>query len=85
VSSDLASDGVIFIGNLEIGTVFYWLSVDDEQSTVVAEGCITGTEDLMQRVENSEQVRLQLDDGPTFALVTDGGANGSRWVRLFAL
>ena len=30
----------------------------------------------MQRIE---------DDGPVFAVVTDGGAGGTRWVRLMTL
>jgi hypothetical protein len=85
MSDDLANDGKIFIGGAEAGTVFYWLTMVEEPGPVIAEGCISGSEDFMQTIAASEQVRLQLDDGPTFALVTDGGATGSRWVRLFKL
>jgi hypothetical protein len=85
MSDNLTDHGTIFIGQTEVGKVFYWLSLAEEAGSVVAEGCITGSEDLMQRIEAAEQVRLQFDDGPVFAVVTDGGAGGTRWVRLMTL
>lgn len=85
MSDDLANDGKIFIGDSEVGTVFYWLSISEEPGPLVAEGCISGSEEFMQKIERSEQVKLLLDDGPLFSLVTDGGTSGTRWVRLFRL
>lgn len=85
MTDDLTANGTIFIGSTEVGKVFYWLSLEMAPGPVVAEGCITGSEELMQKVEAAEQVRLQFDDGPIFAVVTDGGAGGTRWVRLMSL
>ena len=85
MGDNLTDKGTIFIGTNEVGQVFYWLSLAEEAGPIVAEGCITGSEDLMQRIERSEQVRLRFDDGPLFALVTDGGTGGTRWVRLMTL
>ncbi|MDB5505348.1 MAG: hypothetical protein JWR89_5250 [Tardiphaga sp.] len=75
----------ILIGADEAGKVFYWLSLAEEAGPVVAEGCITGSEELMQQIEAAEQVRLQFDDGPVFSVATDGGTGGTRWVRLMTL
>jgi outer membrane protein assembly factor BamB len=85
MSDDLANDGTVLIGDTEAGTVFYWLTLVEEPGSTIAEGCISGSEEFMQRIASAEQVKLRLDDGPTFSLVTDGGAGGSRWVRLFKL
>jgi len=85
MTDNLTANGTIFIGATEAGQVFYWLSLAEEPGPVVAEGCITGSEALMQQIEESEQVRLQFDDGPVFGVLTDGGSGGSRWVRIMKL
>lgn len=85
MADNLTDNGTVLIGNTEVGKVFYWVSLEQEPGPVVAEGCITGTEELMLQIEAAEQVRLQFDDGPVFGVVTDGGNNGTRWVRLFKL
>lgn len=82
MTENLTDRGTIYIGAVEAGTVFYWLSLEEEPGPFVAEGCITGSEELMRRIDTAEQVRLRFDDGPVFAIVTDGGKDGSRWVRL---
>jgi hypothetical protein len=85
MTDNLTANGTIFIGSTEVGQVFYWLSMEEEPGPVVAQGCITGSEELMQRIEGAEQVRLQFDDGPVFAVITDGGTGGTRWVRLLSI
>ena len=85
MSGNLTDNGTIFIGAEEAGKVFYWLSLEEEPGPVVAEGCITGSEELMQRIEAAPEARLQFDAGPIFNVVTDGGSGGSRWVRLLKL
>jgi hypothetical protein len=85
VGDNLTDNGTVFIGADEAGRVFYWLSLAEEAGPVVAEGCITGSEELMQQIEAAEQVRLRFNDGPVFAVVTDGGTGGSRWVRLMTM
>ncbi|MDB5657310.1 MAG: hypothetical protein JWQ94_4923 [Tardiphaga sp.] len=85
MSDDLTAQGMIFIGKVGTDRVFYWLTLSDEPGTLVAEGCITGSEDLMRKIEVSEHVVLQFDDGPTFSVTTDGGTGGSRWVKLYTI
>jgi hypothetical protein len=85
MSDDLTAHGMILIGNAETDRVFYWLTLSDGPGTLVAEGCITGSEDLMRKIEVSERVVLQFDDGPSFSVMADGGTGGSRWVRLYLL
>ena len=85
MTDDITDNGTIFIGESEAGKVFYWLTLAEEVGPLVAEGCISGTEEFMERIDKSQQVRLQLENGPAFSMITDGGASGSRWVRLFNL
>lgn len=83
--ADLSDNGFVYIGDAPIGEVFYWLSLDTEPGPVVAEGSISGSEEMMRQIQAAQQVRLVLHDGPVFSLVPDGGSSGTRWVRLFAL
>jgi hypothetical protein len=83
MSSDLTENGTIFIADIEAGSVFYWLTLQDQPGSLVAEGCITGSEELMKRIAQSRQVKLEFAGGAIFSLITDGGAGGTRWVRLF--
>jgi hypothetical protein len=39
----------------------------------------------MLHIAASEQVKLQLYDGPTFALEIEDGASGTRWIWLSKL
>jgi hypothetical protein len=83
MSTDLTENGMIFIADVEAGRVFYWLTLQDQPGALVAEGCITGSEELMKRVEQSCQVKLEFAGGAIFSLITDGGTGGTRWVRIF--
>lgn len=83
MTDDLTNNGTIFIADIETDRVFYWLSMVQDPGPLIAEGCITGSEKLMQAIEAAETVALQLHEGPVFALTTDGGTGGSRWVRLY--
>ena len=85
MTHDITDDGTIFFGDTKVGKVFYWLTLTEEIGPLVAEGCISGSEEFMDRIAKTQQVRLQLENGPIFSLVTDGGATGSRWVRLFKI
>jgi len=85
LSDDLTAHGIIFIENVEMDRVFYWLTLSEESGPLIAEGCITGSENLMRNIEAGERVVLQFDDGPSFSVMTDGGTGGSRWVRLYLL
>jgi hypothetical protein len=85
MSDNLTNDGTVFIDGVQAGTVFYWLTLVEEPGSIIAEGCISASEELMLRIAASEQVKLQLDDGPTFALEIEGGASGTRWIRLSKL
>ncbi|MGM4906874.1 hypothetical protein AB8B21_02565 [Tardiphaga sp. 866_E4_N2_1] len=85
MSDNLTNDGTIFINDVEAGTVFYWLTLVEEPGSVIAEGCISASEEFMLQIAGSERVKLQLDDGPTFALEIEGGASGTRWIRLSKL
>ncbi len=85
MSDNLTNDGIVFIDGVQAGTVFYWLTLVEEPGSVIAEGCISASEEFMLRIAASEQAKLQLDDGPTFGLEIEGGASGTRWIPLFKL
>ena len=61
--------------------VFYSLTISDEPGKVVAEGSISGSEDLLRKVKKAQQATLALEDGPPLALKCVGGRNGVRWVK----
>jgi hypothetical protein len=67
MSTDLNENGTVFIGDLAVGRVFYWLTLQDEPGLFVAEGCITGSEDLMKRIESARQVKLEFEGGAIFS------------------
>jgi hypothetical protein len=82
MTDDVSGSGVVYIGDLPVGDVFYWLTIDSQPGPVVAEGSISGPEALMDRIRSAQQVKLQLDDGPVFPLVPFGTGAGTNWVRL---
>src|SRR5881227_1265758 len=56
--------------------VFYSLTISDEPGKVVAEGSISGSEDLLRKVKKAQQATLALEDGPPLALKCVGGRKG---------
>jgi hypothetical protein len=78
---DLSGDGVIIIDGVEFETVFYWLTMVPIPGPVVAEGSISGSEDVMRKIKRSKAAKLVLVDGPTVMIECLGGKSGVRWVK----
>jgi hypothetical protein len=81
MDDELTGDGMLIFDGESIATVYYWLAVVPEPGTVIAEGSITGSEDLMRRVKKAASAKLALVDGPTVLLKCYGGRGGVRWVK----
>jgi hypothetical protein len=78
----ISGNGTIVLdGNGVEDVVFYWLTISDEPGKVVAEGSISGSEDLLRKVKKAERATLAPEDGPGLALKCFGGRNGVRWVK----
>jgi hypothetical protein len=78
---ELSGDGVLIIDGENVDTVYYWLTVVPKAGPLIAEGSITGTEQLMRRVKKARQVKLALDNGPVLTIRCAGGRMGVRWVQ----
>jgi hypothetical protein len=78
---EISGDGVIVINGQIVETVYYWLTVVPRAGPVIAEGSISGSEDVMKKIKNAKTAKLILVDGPTVALRCHGGKNGTRWVK----
>jgi hypothetical protein len=81
MNDELAGDGMLILDGESIATVYYWLTVVPEPGSVIAEGSITGSEDLMKRIKKASAAKLALVDGPTVTLRCYGGRGGVRWVK----
>jgi hypothetical protein len=53
LTDDLSGDGMIIIDGVETEAVYYWLTVSPEQGPVIAEGSITGSEQLMKQLKTA--------------------------------
>jgi hypothetical protein len=84
-TNELSGDGMIVIDGDEVATVYYWLTVQSEPGDVVAEGSISGPEDVMRRIKQATAAKLTLMNGPSFRLRCQGGKNGTRWVKAMRL
>ncbi len=80
-TDELTGDGLIIIDGLGVGTVYYSMTLSAEAGGLIAEGSITGSEELMSRVTGADRPRLALEDGPVVMLDCAGGDHGIRWVR----
>ncbi len=80
-TDELTGDGLIIIDGRGVGTVYYAMTLSAEIGGVIAEGSISGSEELMCRVTVADRPRLALEDGPVFTLDCSGGDDGIRWVR----
>jgi hypothetical protein len=76
---EISGDGMIVINGRIVETVYYWLTVVPKAGPVIAEGSISGSEDVMKKIKNAKTAKLILVDGPTVALRCHGGKNGTRW------
>jgi hypothetical protein len=81
IPQELSGDGMIIIDGQNVETVYYWLTVVPEAGPVIAEGSISGSEEVMRKIKHAKVAKLTLSDGPTVALQCHGGRNGTRWVR----
>jgi hypothetical protein len=81
MNDELTGDGMLILDGESIATVYYWLTVVPEPGTVIAEGSITGSEDLMKKIKSAAAAKLALVDGPTVILKCYGGRGGVRWVK----
>jgi hypothetical protein len=77
---DLIGEGIVIIdGRNE--KVSYWLTVSPEAGPVLAEGSISGPEQLMRRVGKARKVKLALGDGPVVTLECEGGSGDVQWIK----
>jgi hypothetical protein len=83
--AEITGDGMIVIDDVNVAAVFYWLTVSSGAGPLVAEGSISGSEEVMRQVKKAKYPKLKLTDGPTVILRCQGGSNGSRWVKAFRL
>jgi hypothetical protein len=78
---ELTGNGTIILDGESIATVYYWLTVLPVSGPVIAEGSISGSEDVMRKIKKATAAQLVLVDGPTFTLRCHGGRSGVRWVK----
>jgi hypothetical protein len=57
------------------------LLADCGPGAMIAEGSISGSEDVMRRIKKASAAKLALVDGPTLTLRCHGGRSGVRWVK----
>jgi hypothetical protein len=68
MSDELSGDGMIILDGESIATVYYWLTVVPEPGAVIAEGSISGSEEVMRRIKKAGAAKLALVEGPTLTL-----------------
>jgi hypothetical protein len=81
MDNELTGDGTIILDGESIATVYYWLTVLPASGPVIAEGSISGSEDVMRKIKKATAAQLVLVDGPTLILRCHGGRSGVRWVK----
>jgi hypothetical protein len=81
IADEVSGDGMIIIDGENVEIVYYWLTVVPKAGLVIAEGSISGSEEVMKKVKNAKTAKLMLVDGPTVALRCHGGRSGTRWVK----
>jgi len=50
---EISGDGMIVINGRIVETVYYWLTVVPKAGPVIAEGSISGSEDVMKKIKNA--------------------------------
>jgi hypothetical protein len=81
MDDELTGNGTIILDGESVATVYYWLTVVPMSGPVIAEGSISGSEDVMRKIKKASAAKLVLVDGPTFSLGCHGGRSGVRWVK----
>jgi hypothetical protein len=56
MDDELTGDGMINLDREGVATVYYWLTMVSEPGPVIAEGSITGSEDVMKKIRFSAAV-----------------------------
>ena len=77
LADEVSGDGMIIIDGENVEIVYYWLTVVPNAGLVIAEGSISGSEEVMKKVKNAKTAKLMLVDGPTVALRCHGGRDGT--------
>ena len=81
---ELSGRGIILINKVSRGTAEYRIAVHRaEDHTTSGEGYLSGKERVMVEAENSSDVQLALETGPTITIkirVKEGGSAGVRMV-----
>jgi hypothetical protein len=83
ISDDISGNGAVVIDGTQGETVYYWLTIVPKPGSLIAEGSISGSEQLMRKIKKAEKVKLELEDGLIVVLRCQGGKNGTRWVKAF--
>jgi hypothetical protein len=81
MDDELTGNGTIILDGESVATVYYWLTVVPVSGPVIAEGSISGSEDVMRKIKKANAAKLVLVDGSTFSLRCHGGRSGVRWVK----
>ena len=63
-ADEISGDGMIVIDGEIVETVYYWLTVVPKAGPVIAEGSISGSEEVMKKIKNAKIAELTLVDGP---------------------
>jgi hypothetical protein len=77
-TDDLSGEGVIIIDGRD-EKVSYWLTVSPEAGPILAEGSISGPEQLMKRIRKASKVKLALGDGPVVTLEYESDSSDQQW------
>jgi hypothetical protein len=80
-ADELSGSGMVIIDGENVEAVYYWLTVAPEPGRLIAEGSISGSEQLMRKIRKAKAARLALADGPVLTIRCEGGRNGVRWIR----
>ncbi|MBI5260634.1 MAG: glycosyltransferase family 2 protein [Bradyrhizobium sp.] len=81
LNDEMTGEGRITIDGDDVGCVAYSLTLVSEAGPLIAEGSISGPEELLHAVKKAEQPKLVLEEGPAFTLRCRGGSQGLRWVK----
>ena len=83
ISDDISGNGAVVIDGAQAERVYYWLTIVLKPGSLIAEGSISGSEELMRKIKKAGTVKLELEDGLIVVLRCRGGNNGTRWVKAF--
>src|ERR1700726_514824 len=83
MDDELAGDGTLILDGESIATVYYWLTVVPKPGVVIAEGSITGSEDVMRKIKKATAAKLALVDAFGGPGDQDSGRKSYRCRSLF--